>query len=212
MDAAILCGGQSLRMGRNKAFLSIQGRPLIERQIEVLRRTFDRILLVTRSLREYEYLAGAFQETTVELVSDAVPGQGSMVGIYSGLLSMQGRAGFFVACDMPFLNEDLIRFMVGLSEAFDIVIPQSQGGAFLRQSGAKTLLEPTHAVYSKACLGPMEAQMTTGDYKIIHFFSQVRVRAVSEEETRRFDPRGLALANVNTEEEYKRYCAITFGS
>ena len=198
MDAAILCGGQSLRMGRNKAFLSIQGRPLIERQIEVLWRIFDRILLVTRSLREYEYLAGAFQETTVELVSDAVPGQGSMVGIYSGLLSVQGRAGFFVACDMPFLNENLIRFMVGLSEDFDIVIPQSPGG-----------LEPTHAVYSKACLGPMEAQMGTGDYKIIRFFSQVRVRAVTGEETRRFDPLGLALANVNTEEEYKRYCALT---
>jgi molybdopterin-guanine dinucleotide biosynthesis protein A len=195
MNAAILCGGQSLRMGRNKAFLSIRGHPLIERQIEVLRRIFDRILLVTRSPREYAYLAGVFQETTVELVSDVAPEHGSMVGIYSGLLSVHGHAGFFVACDMPFLNEGLIRFMIGLSADFDIVIPQSPGG-----------LEPTHAVYSKACLGPMEAQMGAGDYRIIHFFSQMHVRVVTEEESRPFDPLGMALANINTEEEFRRYC------
>jgi molybdopterin-guanine dinucleotide biosynthesis protein A len=165
----------------------VRGRPLIERQIETLRGIFDRILLATQSPQDYGYL-------NLETIEDVGPGQGAMVGIYSGLLAVQGRAGFFVACDMPFLNEGLIRFIVDLSRQHDVVIPQTSGG-----------LEPVHATYSKACLAPMKAQMAKGDFKIINFFSQVRTRIVTEEEVRRFDPSCLALMNINTVEDYRRY-------
>ena len=199
MDAVILCGGQSRRMGQNKAFLPVNGRPLIEGQIEALRRVFERILLVTRAPHEYEHLtkdASATGGRAVEVVEDAIAGGGAMVGIYSGLLTVRGRAGFFVACDMPFLNEGLIRFMIGLSVKEDVVIPKSPLG-----------LEPTHAVYSKACLAPMERQMREGDFKIINFFPHVAVRVVSDAEVRQHDPPGLALVNINTQDEYKRYSA-----
>ena len=204
MDAVILCGGQSRRMGRNKAFLPIVGRPLIERQIEVLRRIFERLLLVTRTPLEYEphtklWVRG--ERLKIEIVPDAQPGRGAMVGIYSGLLAVQGRSAFFVACDMPFLNEGLIRHMIVLSAKHDVVIPQSPEG-----------LEPTHAAYSKTCIAPMQAQMAAGDLKIINFFPQVNVCIITEEEIRRFDPSGLALVNINTEEEYKRYCAARLQS
>jgi molybdopterin-guanine dinucleotide biosynthesis protein A len=199
MDAVILCGGQSRRMGQNKAFLPVNGKPLIEVQIEALRRVFERILLVTRAPREYEHLAkdaSAAGGQAVEIVEDAIAGGGAMVGIYSGLLAVRGRAGFFVACDVPFLSEGLIRFMIGLSVKEDVVIPKSPQG-----------LEPTHAVYSKACLAPMEKQMLKGDFKIISFFPQVAVRVVSDAEVRQHDPMGLALVNINTQDEYKQYSA-----
>ena len=187
MEAVILCGGQSSRMGRNKAFLLVEGRPLIERQIEALRPLFDRILLATPSPAEYEHLG-------LDVAAEAWPGRGSMVGIYSGLRAVTGDAAFFVACDMPFLNTPLVRFMVALSPGNDVVVPRSPRG-----------LEPAHAIFSKRCLGPMEAQMAQGDFKIIHFFPQVVVREVTEAEVRRCDSSGLALVNINTPGEYARF-------
>ena len=89
--------------------------------------------------------------------------------------------------------------MIGLSVKEDVVIPKSPQG-----------LEPTHAVYSNACLAPMEKQMLKGDFKIINFFPQVAVRVVSEAEVRQRDPGGLALVNINSQDEYERYSTAIF--
>ncbi len=193
MDAVILCGGGSRRMGRNKAFLPVGGRPLIDRQIALLQRVFDGVLLVTRSPGEYAHLG-------LPLVEDARPEHGSIVGIFSGLRAVDGRAAFFVACDMPFLNEGLLRFMAQRADCHDVVIPESPKG-----------LEPTHAVYSKACLAPMAAQMDRGDLKIINFFPHVKVSIITQREVRHFDPLGLCLINVNTQAEFEELSAFSDG-
>lgn len=187
MDAVILCGGESRRIGANKAFLLVCGRPIIERQMAILRSLFDRILLATRTPQEYVHLG-------VEIVKDEGTRSGSLVGIWSGLRASRGPAAFFVACDMPFLNPTLIKYMVDLSPKYDVVIPQTEKG-----------LEPTHAIYSKSCLPHIESQVTAGQFKIINFFSHVRVRVLSVKEVRRLDPSGLGLVNINTPEDYKRY-------
>ena len=92
-----------------------------------------------------------------------------------------------VACDMPFLNLQLLRHMLSLREGVDAVVPVLEGRP-----------EPTHALYSKACLPHVEERLKADDLKISRFFDQVRVQYVPEEDIARFDPELLSFFNVNS--------------
>ena len=98
-----------------------------------------------------------------------------------------------VAGDMPFLNAPLLRYMVGLAGDFDVVIPRTPMG-----------VEPLHAIYSKACLGPINDLLSTGVLRIIRFFQEVRVRYVEPEEIITFDPHCRSFLNINTPEDLER--------
>jgi molybdopterin-guanine dinucleotide biosynthesis protein A len=98
---------------------------------------------------------------------------------------------------MPLLNLELLRYMVLLSSDFDVVIPRIEG---------KT--EPLHAVYSRACLGPIEELLRRGELRIIGFFSQVRVRYVEEDEIDAFDPEHRSWFNINSPSELERAQAL----
>jgi len=183
MAAMILAGGRSARMGRNKALLDFGGRTLIEHLLVRIEGLFKEILLVTDKPEAYSSLG-------VQVVRDRWPQRHPLVGVYSGLAAASTEYGFVFACDMPFLNRDLITYMMGLAPGYDVVVPRHAGG-----------FEPLHAVYGKACLDPI-AQSIARDEQIIGFFARVRVRVVDEEEITQFDPEMLSFSNVNTPEEY----------
>jgi len=192
MDCVILAGGFSSRMGANKALLPFRGRTLLEHQVDVLKQVFDGILI---SVRERE----PFERFGLELVVDNLPEgapsgtTGALVGIYSALGACRSEHLFVVGCDMPLIRADVIRFLAGLVENYDVVIPLTQRG-----------YEPLHAFYSKACLQPIENQLKRAELKIINFFPAVKVRAVSEDEVAEIDPHWASLANINTREDYRR--------
>jgi molybdopterin-guanine dinucleotide biosynthesis protein A len=94
---------------------------------------------------------------------------------------------------MPFLNLDLLRYMVNIAPGFDVVIPR-----------IGDQMEPLHAVYSKNCMGPMENLIKQGNLKITGFLDSVKVRYVGEEELDRFDPERLSFFNINTEADLER--------
>ncbi len=170
-------------MGRDKALLPIAGGTLIELVIARLREACgERLLLVTNSPEAHGHLG-------LRMVPDALPPGQSLVGIYTGLLHANEPA-FVCACDMPFLSTALIRYMSTLVPGADVVIPR-QGGEY----------EPLHAVYTPACLEPIR-RCVERQGRNIGFLPEVRVRAVEEEELRRFDPRRRSFVNVNTPEEY----------
>ena len=98
---------------------------------------------------------------------------------------------------MPFVNADLVGYMAGLREGQDVVAPVLEGRA-----------EPTHALYSKACLPHMERRLEAGDLKITGFFDDVRVRYVGEDEVDGFDPERLSFFNINTAADLGRAVAI----
>jgi len=186
VSGVVLAGGQSRRLGTNKAFVKIGGVDLIARVIGQLRQVSDDILVVANAQEEYRGLG-------VAVVGDVWPGKGSLGGIYSGLRAARYSRALVVACDMPFLDVRLLRFMILLSQDYDVVIPNLQG-----------LFEPLHAVYSKACLQPMEELLRAGDLRIIDFMGQVRVRHVGQAEVEIFDAQRLSLFNVNTPEDLRR--------
>ena len=186
MVAIILSGGNNRRMLHNKAFLQMGQKSIIEREIEVLSTFFSRIIVVTNTPENHEHLR-------VSLVSDVVPGKGPLGGIYSGLMASKDKYNFVVSCDLPFLNAGLISYMIELTEGHDIVVPRLNG-----------LVEPLHAIYSKHCLIPIKRQLDRNELKIQSFFGEVKVRYIRESEIKKYDPKGIAFFNVNTEEDLEK--------
>ena len=128
---------------------------------------------------------------------DRYPGAGSLGGIFSGLDAADTSWVLAVACDMPFLNLDLLRRMLSLREGFDAVVPVIEGRP-----------EPTHSLYSKACLPFIEPRLVSGDLKISGFYNDVRVKYLSEEEVRSLDPECLSFFNVNTLQDLEKALAL----
>lgn len=183
ISSVILAGGKSRRMNANKAFLEIGGRPLIERVVEKVARVAEEVILVTNTPDAYAYLE-------LLMIPDIFPGKGSLGGIYSGLKAANQSHVLVTACDMPFLNAALLRFLVVLSPGYDVVVPRTEQG-----------LEPLHAIYAKSCLPAIEHLLAHDSLKIADFFSQVRVRYVGQEEMAVLDPEGLSIFNVNRPED-----------
>jgi len=202
MSAVVLAGGDSRRMGTDKAFLKMPGgEPLIEAILSKLAPLSDEIILVANRTQGYERLG-------VELVADIYPGKGSLGGIYTGLWAMSHSHGLVVACDMPFLKPSLLRYMLVMAPEYDVVVPRAVPWGGLKAPKEETarehLLHPFHAVYSKSCLEPMKDLLESGDLRIISFYPQVRVRYVEEGEIDIFDPEHLSFFNINTPADLRR--------
>lgn len=198
VTGVILAGGQSRRMGRDKALMPLAGRTLIERVMDALMPVCDELLLITNTPDKYAQFG-------LRMVPDAVPGTGSLGGLYSGLAAMRGDCAIAVACDMPFLNTALLRYCVELSADADAVVPDlsETTQAIGDKAKAKQLdLHPLHAVYRRTCLAPIEAQLQAGDLRMIGFLSKVRVRYVRRADLIRFDPDLHSFFNVNTPAEW----------
>jgi molybdopterin-guanine dinucleotide biosynthesis protein A len=118
---------------------------------------------------------------------------GALVGIFTGLKTARSQHCLTVACDMPFLNIDLLRYMISVSEACDAVIPRMGD-----------MIEPLHAVYSKDCVEPIRLQFDSGNLKISDLLDKVRVRYVDREEIERYDPQHLSFMNVNSENDLNK--------
>jgi molybdopterin-guanine dinucleotide biosynthesis protein A len=194
-SSIVLAGGRSLRLGRDKAAEILGGQSIIQRVIERLAPLSQEVLVVTaqgqRALELPPHLPG------VRLLVDIIPGKGALGGLYTGLLAASSEYSLAVACDMPFLNLELLKYMLSLSPGFDVIIPRVGG-----------LVEPLHAVYSKSCLAPMEDLFRRNERQIFQFYPQVRVRHVEEEEIDRFDPHRLSIFNINTPADLERARAL----
>ncbi len=187
VTAVILAGGKSTRMKSNKALLPYSGELFIERIHRQLSALFPEVLLVTNTPELYRFLP-------CRMVSDEFPGHGSLAGIHAGLKHSTTDYIFVVACDMPYLNDELLRKMVSKADGCDVVIPESDGG-----------YEPLHAIYRKNCLPAMEDALKNGKIKIIDCFDWNKVTVVSRNEIVAVDPEFLSFRNINTPEEYFRF-------
>ena len=182
----ILAGGKSSRFGSNKALAKFKGIPLIERATGVLSRIFENLMIITNSPLEYSYLK-------IPLYQDIVKGLGPVGGIYTGLDALADDWAFFCACDMPFINEGLVRYITGIRNGFDAVVPK-----------VDWKIEPLHALYSKNCLPAMKELIYKKEYQTIKAFSNMNVRFVEEEEIKTHDPRLKTFLNVNKQDELEK--------
>lgn len=189
LTVCIQAGGQSSRMGEDKALKTFLGRPLIQRVMERLTPIADEIIVTTNRPDEYSFL-------NLRLFSDLKPGRGALGGLYTAIASATHPSVAVVACDMPFASPRLIEAMSRLlvQEEADVVIAKSEEG-----------YEPLHAVYRReACLPAIEKSIDADQWKVIAWFPQVKVRVLTMEEIKSADPEGLAFWNVNTPEEFAK--------
>jgi molybdenum cofactor guanylyltransferase len=189
LTVSIQAGGQSSRMGEDKALKTFLGRPLIQRVIERLSPIADEVIVTTNRPEAYSFL-------DLRLIPDLKPGRGALGGLYTAIASATHPIVAVVACDMPFASAPFIETASKLlvEEEADVVIAKSNEG-----------YEPLHALYRRdVCLPAIEAAIDADQWKVIAWFPQVRVRVLTPEELKQADPEGLAFWNVNTPEEFAK--------
>jgi molybdopterin-guanine dinucleotide biosynthesis protein A len=186
LTVAVLAGGKSSRMGTDKSFVRVLGRPLIEDVLTHVAGIGAETLIVTNRPDDYRYLS-------VPLFTDVLPDKGALGGIYTALHSSSQPHTLCVACDMPFVVRPLLDYLLSLIPEGDAVVPRLNGEA-----------EPFRAIYSQACLAPIRAALDAGKMRVISFFPDVHVRFVDEPEIDRFDPQHLSFFNVNTPDDLEQ--------
>lgn len=188
ISAVVLAGGESQRLGVDKALLELGGKSLIARTVHTLATLSEDTTVVTNHPEKYEHLA-----LNVRFVPDELPGEGALMGLYSGLREARYPSALAVACDMPFLNLSLLRYMVGKSAGYDVVVPRPEND----------MLEPLHAIYSKRCLPFMAELLAKGRRRIMAFFDKVSVFYVEGPTIAQFDPLHHSFVNVNTPADWR---------
>lgn len=177
----ILAGGKSRRMGTNKSFVKLGGKPLIEIIVKKVTEIFaNKPVIITNRFADYAYL-------DCNMVSDIVKDKGPLGGIHAGLASASTPYIFVFACDMPFIEKDFVDYMSSRLCDEDILIPKN---------GER--VEPLHAIYSKRCLPAVERHLNEDHRRVQDFFGDVNIAYIEQSEMNRLNlPEGYFI-NVNT--------------
>ena len=184
----ILSGGLNTRFGgNNKAFISVGGRPILDRILDVFSDLFDEIILVTNRPQQ-------FLKWDLTIVTDIFDLRSSLTGIHTGLFFMKNPYAFFSACDTPFLKKELVEILVEqIEQKIDIIMPETAAG-----------FEPLCAIYSKRCLKPAEDHLKADKFKIQWAFRSNRIKNIPENQLRTVDPALRSFFNINTPEDLAR--------
>lgn len=200
MNIIILMGGSNRRIGKEKTFLKIGEKTILEMMLEKLnqlRKKDDRIIIVTNDISSLQGRLSKSkffsQHGTIDVVGDLIPGAGPLGGIYSGLMASSTEYNFVFACDMPFLDVNLIQHMLRKKADYDVLIPK-YGDCF----------EPLHAVYSRSILPVIKERIEQGTCKIQSIFSKVKVKYITEREMEKFGNWREFFFNINTLSELKK--------
>ncbi|MEA1905730.1 MAG: molybdenum cofactor guanylyltransferase [Euryarchaeota archaeon] len=191
--AIILCGGRSARFGSDKAILTIDGVPMIERVIQSVSPVVDEIIIAARDPAQGMCIADAIPYDLM-VVYDSVIGYGPIAGILAGLLASKSEYSVCLACDLPHANPDVIDALFGCAEEreCDAAIPRHPNG----------MLETLHAVYGRPMI-PACQSATESRKRTIRSAISLLSRAVfvPTESLRRFDPDLRTFLNVNYPED-----------
>lgn len=178
-SAAILSGGQSSRMGKNKAFELIGGRRIIDILFDKLRPIFKEITIVTNEPNLY-------LEFSADVITDIYPGLGPVAGIQAALSHTGADAVFVTGCDMPFVSGPLIQYMLASSNGYDAVVPVVAGR-----------LQPTAAVYCKSALTVFTDSLKNQKLKLTRLFEELNAMELDESILGQFGSIDEMFFNIN---------------
>ncbi len=187
IDALILAGGENRRLPVVKGFIEIQGKKIIESNLDLLGKIFNRVFISTNSPELYFYLG-------VPMIGDILNFRGPMTGIYSGLINIDSPFLFVTGCDMPYINVILIKYIADkANERYDAIIPLYENKP-----------QPLLGVYSKRIISKIEDTILKGKRSLRDFLKGLIVYYINEDEVRKIDPHGRSFVNINTIEDYRR--------
>lgn len=178
----ILAGGASSRMGKDKGLCEFKGKALINYAIEALLPLCSTILISSNNIDDY-------QDFGYTVVVDEYHGIGPIGGIYSTLKKSVTRHNLIISCDTPFLNTQLLEYVLANSDDYDIVVPE-HGNSFI---------EPLAAYYSSAIINNLKNTIESKDYKLMNFFNKVRFRKVKVDKLPEYSNK--LFKNLNTPDD-----------
>jgi molybdopterin-guanine dinucleotide biosynthesis protein A len=184
ISLVVQAGGNSSRMGQDKGLVLLNGSPLIEHVTARLGGIADEIIITTNHPENYEYL-------NLPLASDKYPGAGALTGLQTALEAAQGEYVFVIACDMPFVNRDLVKYILSIKDKADAIIPYVEDRH-----------QPLHALYHRnKCLQAIKQVLAENQKRMISFHHLISVYKLASQQIARFDPDGQSFLNINTPEE-----------
>jgi molybdopterin-guanine dinucleotide biosynthesis protein A len=186
----ILAGGKGRRLGREKAWVEPGGKSLLQHAISNLEFLNSEIVIVKAPEGELPPVSAGVH---LKVVQDSVGGKEPLAGILSGLVNSKYRYNLVVACDMPLLNKDLVKYMISSVKDYDAVVPRLGKHQ-----------EPLQAVYSRDCISEIEKLLAQDRLKVDGLFSGVRTRFVESAEIEHFDAAHLSFININTPTDLKK--------
>ena len=185
----VLCGGQSVRMGRPKLSLPFGDETMLGRIVRIVGEVVSPVVVVASVGQELPPLPG---ETIV--TRDAIEGQGPLAGLAAGLAALNGRAdaAYVSSCDVPLLKVEFIRAMIDALGTHEMAIPRQQ-----------EFHHPLAAVYRRACETRLQQAIAAGQLGLTHFVRRSDTRFIDVTELRSIDPELQSLQNVNTRSDYE---------
>ena len=186
VTGVVLTGGLSRRFGSNKALVDWDGGKLIEAAVGVSKSLFFETLIPTKEPERYGFL----ESGGVRLLHDVSKRQHPGVGLLSALYASPTDRVFVLACDMPRVRPALVRGLCASAWGYEAVVPVWKGR-----------MQPLCAVYSRACIGPLEALLDSENFSLMDLLGKVKARRVDDDELAAFDPQGASFADIDTAED-----------
>jgi molybdopterin-guanine dinucleotide biosynthesis protein A len=188
----VLVGGESRRMGEDKASVDLAGKALVERVLDVVRPLFKELYI---GAHENGVLGNIYGLPTV---IDTLPGRGPALGVCAALEKASVERVFVVSCDLPMLKGEVVEYLASQVDGFDVIVPRIDGRA-----------QTTCAIYSRACLAPLEERLSSNEKRarsLNRFLTEtegLKVRYVDEDELSTIEGGIESFADVDTPQELK---------
>ncbi len=187
--AVILAGGSSKRMGQDKSQLKLAGMTMVEIIVQKLKKIFEEIIVVGEREEQISSLPVTFTRDII-----VKPVKNSLTGVHAGLSKSSSDYSFVVACDMPFLNLNLVKYLSEYpAQGYDLVVPL-----------VKDCHQSLHAVYSKRCVDYIAEHLNQDYYRIGYFITRINTKYIPQKEIEKYDPELLSFLNINTREQYEK--------
>ena len=179
ISGIIMAGGRSSRMKFNKAFAQVGGKPVIQMIIEKFKPLFQEIIIISNEPQ-------LFTSFGLPIYQDIYPYLGPVGGIHSALVNASNDQMFILGCDMPFMNMQLIEYMLSKISDYDSVVPEID-----------SYLQPLAAVYNRTCLPVFTECLEHDKLKLTLIFSELNALVLKEDELQRFGSVREMFFNVN---------------
>lgn len=194
--AVILAGGKSSRMGFDKQLIKIDDRYLIEILVEVLSSEFDEIIIISNDHSVYKDM---HFDTNVIIEKDIISGKGPLCGLYSALHYSSSDYIFLIACDMPYINLDYIRYLKSKIEE------NPKASAAVTEKGK--WVEPFYGFYSRELMDDIIKNIEDDNLKILNLLLKNETIYIKESDARRFSKSLAIFENLNTIKDIEHFKA-----
>ena len=159
ITAFILAGGKSSRMGTDKGLVSFRGKEMIKWPIDLLQTIFKNVFIVANR--------SGYAKFELPVIEDLLHEKGPIGGLYTALTTSNTNWNFIMACDMPFMNSQVINKLISDCDLHDAVVPYYNNKP-----------EPLAACYNKSCLTLIEKQLESGNFKMQDFISELNIKRI----------------------------------